>query len=250
MQVAVISDIHANLPALEAVLADADEVGVEELWCLGDVVGYGASPDPCVDLVRERCDACLVGNHDLAALGRLDTSTFSAAAARAVEWTAENCSQASLDFLGALQPSDASRDAALYHASPRDPVWEYVLWPEQAAECLLVQERRVSLIGHSHVALFFSATTDGDAAEQAPPARGWQAGAGTRLEIDEGRWLINPGSVGQPRDGDPRAAWLELDTGSWEATYHRVTYDVDRAAEAIQAAGLPEHLAQRLFRGR
>jgi predicted phosphodiesterase len=250
MQIAVFSDIHANLPALEAVLVDADEVGVDELWCLGDVVGYGANPDECVALVRERCDVCLVGNHDLAVLDRLDTSTFSSAAAAAVKWTAANSTEESLDYLRGLQPADTSRVAALYHASPRDPVWEYVLWPEQAAECLVVQERRISFVGHSHVALFFSAEEDGSDASRPPEARGWQAGAGTRLEIDEGRWLINPGSVGQPRDGDARAAWLQLDTDTWQATYHRVEYDIDRAAAAIERAELPEHLAKRLFVGR
>ena len=250
MQVAVFSDIHANLPAFEAILRDSDEVGVEERWCLGDVVGYGAGPDLCIELARERCDVCLVGNHDLAVLGELDTSTFSAAAAAAVEWTADNTSKRNLDFLAGLSPSDTSRAAALYHASPRDPVWEYVLWPDQAADCLAVQDKRVSFVGHSHVALFFSAAEPGAGGESAAEARGWQAGAGTRLEIDEGRWLINPGSVGQPRDGDPRAAWLELDTDSWEATYHRVGYDIERAAGAIEKAGLPDHLARRLFQGR
>ncbi|HEX2388446.1 MAG TPA: metallophosphoesterase family protein [Solirubrobacterales bacterium] len=246
MQVAVFSDIHANLPAFEAILRDSDEVGVAERWCLGDVIGYGADPDLCVELARERCEVCLVGNHDLAVLGELDTSTFSSAAAAAVEWTTEHTSKPNLDFLAGLSPSDISHEAALYHASPRDPVWEYVLWPEQAADCLAVQDKRVSFVGHSHVALFFSAAADDDGNE----AHGWQAGAGTRLEIDEGRWLINPGSVGQPRDGDPRAAWLELDTESWEATYHRVGYDIERAARSIEVAGLPEHLARRLFLGR
>jgi predicted phosphodiesterase len=250
MQVAVFSDIHANLPAFEAILRDCDEVGVDERWCLGDVIGYGANPDECVELARERCDVCLVGNHDLAVLGDLDTSTFSPAAASAVEWTAENTSKPNLDYLVGLSPSDTSRVAALYHASPRDPVWEYVLWPEQAADCLEVQDKRVSFVGHSHVALFFSAPEHGEDDSGATEARGWQAGAGTRLEIDEGRWLINPGSVGQPRDGDPRAAWLELDVDTWEATYHRVGYDVERAAKSIEGAGLPEHLARRLFLGR
>ena len=247
MQVAVFSDIHANLPAFEAILRDSDDVGVEERWCLGDVIGYGADPDLCVELARERCEVCLVGNHDLAVLGELDTSTFSGAAAAAVEWTSGHTSKQNLRFLSGLSPSDTSRDAALYHASPRDPVWEYVLWPEQAADCLAVQDKRVSFVGHSHVALFFTAAPGSEDGEE---ANGWQAGAGTRLEIDEGRWLINPGSVGQPRDGDPRAAWLELDTETWEATYHRVGYDIERAARSIEVAGLPDHLARRLFLGR
>jgi predicted phosphodiesterase len=250
MQVAVLSDIHGNLPALEAVITDITETGASELWCLGDVVGYGASPNECTTLVREACSAVLVGNHDLAVLGALDTSTFSGAASAAVEWTQERMTDEALEYLRGLDPSDTSHDAALYHASPRDPVWEYVLWPDQAADCIAVQERRVSLVGHSHVALFFSVPGDDDSRSGAREARGWQAGAGTRLEISDGRWLINPGSVGQPRDGDSRAAWLELDTESWEATYHRVAYDIDRAAAAIEATELPPHLAKRLYVGR
>ena len=254
MRLAILSDIHANLPALEAVLADIEGAGLAELWCLGDVVGYGAQPDECARLVQQRCDLCLVGNHDLAVLGELDVSAFSPAAAAAVRWTQETADPATLDFLRSLQPADETRDVALYHASPRDPVWEYVLWPDQAAECIAVQAARVSLIGHSHVALFFVMGEDrrpsrGRSLELDDAARGAQAGAGTRLDLSEGRWLVNPGSVGQPRDGDPRAAWLELDTGSWEATYRRVEYEIDRAAEAIDATDLPEHLARRLYVG-
>jgi len=249
MLVAVFSDIHANLPAFEAILRDSDEVGVEQRWCLGDVIGYGADPDHCIELARERCEICLVGNHDLAVLGEIDTSTFSGAAATAVDWTMDHTAKQNLRILKGLEPSNADGPAALYHASPRDPVWEYVLWPEQAADCLAVQEKRVSFVGHSHVALFFSSADGGEGDEQAE-AHGYQAGAGTRLEIAQGRWLINPGSVGQPRDGDPRAAWLELDTESWQATYHRVGYDIERAARAIEAAGLPDHLARRLYLGR
>jgi diadenosine tetraphosphatase ApaH/serine/threonine PP2A family protein phosphatase len=156
---------------------------------------------------------------------------------------------ATRDFLSSLAPSDESREVGLYHASPRDPVWEYVLWPDQAAECIRTQARRVSFIGHSHVALFFALADEGSRADATAEARGAQAGAGTSLEIGRGRWLINPGSVGQPRDGDPRAAWLELDTDSWQATFHRVVYDIDRAADAIVATDLPEHLARRLYVG-
>jgi diadenosine tetraphosphatase ApaH/serine/threonine PP2A family protein phosphatase len=122
-----------------------------------------------------------------------------------------------------------------------------VLWPEQAADCLAAQDKRISFVGHSHVALFFTAARRRRSEAMRPTAG--RPGAGTRLEIDQGRWLINPGSVGQPRDGDPRAAWLELDTESWEATYHRVGYDIERR-RARSRRGLPEHLARRLFLGR
>ena len=247
MRIAILSDIHSNLPALEAVLEDVEGVDPEQFWCLGDVVGYGAQPVECTTLVRERCDLSLVGNHDLAVLGNLDLATFSPAAAAAVEWTQECSSPETLDFLRELEPADTTHEVALYHASPRDPVWEYVLWPEQAAECMAEQAARVSLIGHSHVALFFVAT---EAAEKGRlEARGAQAGAGTDLDLREGTWLINPGSVGQPRDGDPRASWLELDTESWNATYHRVEYEIDRAAAAIERTELPGALARRLYVG-
>jgi predicted phosphodiesterase len=256
MRLAILSDIHANLPALEAVLIDTEGAGVDELWCLGDVVGYGAQPDECATLIAGRCALCLVGNHDLAVLGELDISAFSPAAAAAVRWTREVAKPNTVQFLQGLAPADESHEVALYHASPRDPVWEYVLWPEQAAECIGLQASRVSLVGHSHVALFFvmpensyGGSQPGLAIDLADAAKGSHAGAGTRLDLSEGRWLINPGSVGQPRDGDPRAAWLELDTDTWDATYHRVEYEIGRAAEAIAATELPEHLARRLYVG-
>ena len=254
MRLAVLSDIHANLPALEAVLADVERAGVSELWCLGDVVGYGAQPDECTSLVAERCELCLVGNHDLAVLGELDISSFSPAAAAAVRWTQKTADPGTLDFLRGLEPADESGEVALYHASPRDPVWEYVLWPDQAAECIAVRAGGVRLMGHPPFALLWAWGADRRPA-RAPAlamedvARGAQAGAGTRLDLSEGRWLINPGSVGQPRDGDPRGAWLELDTEAAEVTYHRVEYEIDRAAEAIEATDLPEHLARRLYVG-
>lgn len=247
MRLALISDIHSNLPALEAVLADVDAAGVEQVWCLGDVVGYGAQPNECTALAAARCDVCLVGNHDLAALEQLDISTFSPAAASAVRWTREAMNDATREYLAGLQPSDESREVGLYHASPRDPVWEYVLWPDQAAQCIRAQSKRVSFVGHSHVALFFALAEEN--AEGIEDARGAQAAAGTSLDVRRGRWLVNPGSVGQPRDGDPRAAWLELDTEAWQATFRRVVYDIDRAADAIVAAELPEHLARRLYVG-
>jgi diadenosine tetraphosphatase ApaH/serine/threonine PP2A family protein phosphatase len=246
LPVAVITDIHSNLPALEAVLADVEARELEEIWCLGDVVGYGADPDGCTDLVRERCDVCLVGNHDLAVLGTLDIASFSEAAAEAVAWTRENIAEGSLEFLRDREPAGLRERIALFHASPRDPVWEYVLSTEQAYDCMEAQPEQVALIGHSHVSLFFALPEGGGRAD----TLGGQTGEDSRLELDDGgRWLINPGSVGQPRDGDPRAAWLELDLDERTAVFHRLSYDIDRAASAIVDAGLPKRLGDRLYVG-
>jgi diadenosine tetraphosphatase ApaH/serine/threonine PP2A family protein phosphatase len=246
LRVAVLSDIHSNRQALEAVLAAVEETEVEETWCLGDMVGYGAEPDACTALIRERCSACLVGNHDLALLGAIDVATFSETAAAAIEWTRENVAPETLEFLATLDPTGSRGDIGLFHASPRDPVWEYVLATDQAEAGLDALEQRIGLIGHSHIALFFVRLPG----TKPDYAQGAQAMAGFEAAIEEGEWLLNPGSVGQPRDGDPRAAWLELDTEAWTATYHRVPYDVAGAAAAIREAGLPSSLADRLGVGR
>ncbi len=245
MRVAAITDIHANLPALEAVLETIDEIGIEEIWCLGDVVGYGGDPNACADLVGERCAVCLAGNHDLAVLGELDVEAFSEAAAEAVIWTRGAVTEQTLDFLRELSPSGQRGGIGLFHASPRDPVWEYVLSAEQADACLDVQAERVCVIGHAHASLFFVRPS----ADSHDGVRGAQASDGTLLDLNGGEWLVNPGSVGQPRDGDPRAAWLELDTERQTARYHRVPYDIERAAGSIAAADLPGRLASRLYVG-
>ena len=245
MRVAAISDVHANLPALEAVLAAASAAEVEEIWCLGDVVGYGVEPDACADLVRERCDVCLVGNHDLAVLGALPLADFSEAAAVAVEWTRGAVSERTLEFLRELAPAAERAGLGLFHASPRDPVWEYVLSGEQADDGMDCHPERVGLIGHSHVALFFTRPR----ADEAGEPRGAQVSDGALLDLGRGEWLLNPGSVGQPRDGDPRAAWLELDTEAETARFHRVEYEIERAAVPIAEAGLPRRLADRLYLG-
>jgi diadenosine tetraphosphatase ApaH/serine/threonine PP2A family protein phosphatase len=245
VRIAAITDIHANLPALEAVLGEIDAAGVDQIWCLGDVLGYGVEPDACADLVRERCDLCLVGNHDLAVLGSLDISSFSEAAALAVEWTRDNVAQRTLDFLREQDPHGDRAEIGLFHASPRDPVWEYVLSSEQADAGMDANPRRIGLIGHSHVALFFTRPEGSNRGE----SRGAQASDGALLDLSQGSWLVNPGSVGQPRDGDPRAAWLELDTEAETGCFHRVSYEIEQAAVPIAAAGLPSRLADRLYTG-
>src|SRR5207248_1253921 len=175
-------------------------------------------------------------------LGALPLKEFSRGAALAAKWTQETISQEAIEYLEKLEPMNDGEEAGLYHASPRDPIWEYVLSPLQAELCLDAQAKRVCLIGHSHVALSF----------WRPPgtsATGQVRQADEELDLGGGEWLINPGSVGQPRDGDPRAAWLELDTEVWSAVYRRTEYDIQGATAAIRAARLPDSLAERLVFG-
>ena len=242
MQVAICTDIHGNRHAFEAVIAAAEEAGAEELWCLGDLVGYGAEPDACVALADAHCAICLAGNHDLAVVGELSLDDFSRGAALAARWTQEVISDTTREFLLALEPSGTAAGIGLFHASPRDPVWEYVLSGLTAELCFDSTEFRVSLIGHSHVALSFT-RPEGQAAS------GQTQREGAELDLSVSEWLVNPGSTGQPRDGDPRAAWLLLDTDRKTAIYRRAEYDIAGAQAAIRAARLPDSLAERLQYG-
>jgi diadenosine tetraphosphatase ApaH/serine/threonine PP2A family protein phosphatase len=241
MRVAVISDIHANLHALEAVLAEIDAERPDAVWCLGDLVGYGPKPNECCALVRERADVCLVGNHDLVALGRIDIADFNPEAAAAATWSRGALDEPSREFLDSLAPSADLEHAQLFHASARDAVWEYVLTDEVALATLLATSAEVVLVGHSHVALALAL-----AAER---VEGGLAPAGTEVELTGARRLLNPGSVGQPRDGDARAAWLLLDLEARFASFRRVAYPIERTQRELRAAGLPEALAARLAVG-
>jgi predicted phosphodiesterase len=242
VRVAIVSDIHGNRHAFEAVLDAIEDSSCRELWCLGDLVGYGAEPDACVDLARRHAAICLAGNHDLGVRGSLPLEQFSRGAALAAQWTQETIVAETRDYLSELEPVELGEPVGLFHASPRDPIWEYVLSPLQAELCLDVQEHRVCLIGHSHVALSFCR-------QPGAAATGQTREEGEELELESGEWLINPGSVGQPRDGDPRAGWLELDLDGWRAVYRRTEYDIAGAAGAIRAARLPDSLAERLAYG-
>ena len=241
MRVAVISDIHANLHALEAVLEAIDANPPDELWCLGDLVGYGPRPNEVIALVRERAAIGLVGNHDLGVLGRLDLDEFSPDAAASAIWTQTVLLDEHRAYLESLSPEAKIDGAELYHASPRDPVWEYVITEESARAALEATVAPVVLVGHSHIALAITLVDgrlDGDLAP-----------AGSEVALDKTRWLLNPGSVGQPRDGDARAAWLELDLPSGKGRFHRVPYDIARTQAEIRERGLPDSLAERLAHG-
>ena len=241
MRAAVVSDIHANLHALEAVLADIASEAVDEVWCLGDVVGYGPLPNECCALVREQAAFTLCGNHDLAAIGALDVAEFSGDAAAAARWTTSVLDPAHGEWLSTLAPEGKWAGVELYHGSPRDPVWEYVLTEQVALLCLLETEAPLVLVGHSHVALGVS--WDGNT------LTGGVAPEGTVLDLEAARHLANPGSVGQPRDGDSRASWLLVDTQAHTGTFRRVAYDIARTQAEIRERGLPDILAARLAHG-
>jgi diadenosine tetraphosphatase ApaH/serine/threonine PP2A family protein phosphatase len=217
---------------LEAIDRDAPDA----IWCLGDLVGYGPRPNRCCALVAERADFCLIGNHDLAVLGRLDLDDFQPDAALSARWTAAALEDEPRAYLEALEPSGEREGIGLFHASPRDPIWEYVLSPDVAAASMAATSQAVVLVGHSHVALRYG-VSDGTLL----PSPG-----GTELELRDGRWLLNPGSIGQPRDTDPRAAWMLLDLEARRASYRRVEYDVAKTQQEIRDRGLPEALAARL----
>ena len=236
MRVAIVSDIHGNLHALEAVLEAIDRDAPDAIWCLGDLVGYGPRPNRCCAVVAERADFCLIGNHDLAVLGRLDLHDFQPDAALSARWTAAALEDEPRAYLESLEANGEREGVGLFHASPRDPVWEYVLTPEVAAASMAAASQELVLVGHSHVALHYR-VSDGMLL---------LAGDGTHLGLTGDRWLLNPGSVGQPRDTDPRAAWMLLDVGSRRASFHRVEYDVAKTQQEIRDRGLPEALAARL----
>jgi predicted phosphodiesterase len=240
LRVAVISDIHGNLPALEAVLEHAGREGFDELWCLGDIVGYGGKPSECLALVSARAAICLGGNHDLVVSGVLDITQFTSDAGVAARWTRSVLTPDELEVLAKLSPQGERAGISLFHGSIRDPVWEYVLTADVADASLRSQTTDLSLVGHSHVQLALALGEGGLEGGKAEPEQ----------EVILGRkQLLNPGSVGQPRDRDPRAAWLLLDTeGGW-ARFKRSEYPIERAQADIRAAGLPNRLADRLSKG-
>jgi diadenosine tetraphosphatase ApaH/serine/threonine PP2A family protein phosphatase len=242
MRAAVLSDIHGNLPALEVVLAAIEQERPDAVWCLGDLVGYGPWPNEVTALARDRADVCLVGNHDLVALDAagVGVEEFNPEAAEAVLWTRRELSDETRTFLESLEPQASHDGTGLYHASPRDPVWEYVLGAEAATGAFGAVSDTLILVGHSHVALAFTLEGDRLSGDVAP--------AGKELELTA-RHLLNPGSVGQPRDGDPRAAWLMVDLDGRRARFERVEYDVRRTQEEMRARGLPGPLADRLAVG-
>jgi predicted phosphodiesterase len=242
VRIAVISDIHGNFHALQTVLESIAEERPDGIWCLGDTVGYGPRPNECCAVVEEVAEVCLAGNHDLLALGKtVLEGDFNPDAGTAGTWTKKALDASSRSFLDALEPQASTPQVDLYHGSARDPVWEYVLTAEAAQTTFALSTAPLVLVGHSHVPLAISL----DAGE----LTGAHAPAGTETDLGRGRWLCNPGSVGQPRDGDPRAAWLLVDLDESAGSFRRVPYDIEATQSQMRAAGLPEPLAERLAHG-
>ena len=242
MRYAILGDIHSNLTALEAVLADIEKQGgLDEIWCLGDTVGYGPDPHECLEIVRTRCSLCIAGNHDMAAIGKLDTTIFNQDAAKAARWTSLQLNEQETRFLASLPQSIEKDDFTLAHGSPRSPIWEYVISAQEAEENLKHFKTRFCLIGHSHMAMFFECL-ELCSLQIAEP--------GTSLKMVDKRYIINPGGVGQPRDGDPRAAYAIYDSHKASLVFQRVSYDIAAVQTRMQKAELPLWLIERLAYGR
>jgi len=242
---AILSDVHANLEALTAVLADADAEGASAILGLGDLVGYGADPGPCVDLLAARGATLVAGNHEWGAAGLIDVDWFNPAARAAILWTRDRIAPDAGQYLGALPLARTMEDAHLVHASPRHPEeWDYLTSAEDGFAVFGDFDTRLCFIGHSHRPGVWSMGSGGP--DHATAFRAWPL----RIRLEDGRrYIVNVGSVGQPRDRDARAAYALWDVDRREVEIRRVAYDHRAAAAKILAAGLPRLLADRLARG-
>jgi predicted phosphodiesterase len=239
MRIAVLSDIHSNIVALDAVLADAGTV--DGIWHLGDVVGYGPQPDAVVDRLRDVGATGVRGNHDSAAAGGGEIDAFNPDARAAMDWTRRRISERTRGWLAAQPIRRSEGNVTLVHGSPRDPTWEYILSPAIARDNLADLETPHCLHGHTHVPIVFREAER--RMEMLAP------GEGATLILDERRVLVNPGSVGQPRDGIPTASYAIFDPQRGELSWHRVAYDIEAVQDDMRTAGLPSGLASRLSFG-
>ncbi|HEX7974037.1 MAG TPA: metallophosphoesterase family protein [Anaerolineales bacterium] len=241
MRILVISDIHANFTALEAVLADAGDF--DAAWCLGDLVGYGPDPNECVSRVRQLPNLkCIIGNHDAAALEQIDTDTFNPEARLAILWTQEILTEASREFLNSLPEQVITAAVTLAHGSPRHPVWEYLLDTRTATINFEYFETPYCFVGHTHLPVMYHLDNKHRSAQLSLPEPNHS------LKLTP-RAILNPGSAGQPRDSDPRAAYalFEPETNTWD--YRRVTYNIPIVQSRMTAVGLPEKHIRRLSAG-
>ena len=245
MRVLLISDVHANLVAFRAVIADAKQRGGwDAIWHMGDIVGYGPEPSACLDLLGEIGAVSVVGNHDLGVLEKVPLNQFNYAAAFANRWTAQQLSSTHRRYLEELPLTLELDEFTLVHGSPGDPVWEYLMEAPEAKASFELLASRHGTMGHTHIPAAFWLEADSHVCHRLPLSDGLS------LWLGSGRWLINPGSVGQPRDRDPRAAYAILDLEAFRATAYRVEYDIKATIDRTVEVGLPIYLAERLLEGR
>jgi predicted phosphodiesterase len=242
MKIALISDIHANLEALEKVLRDIEKEGVEKVHFLGDAVGYGCDPNKCVKLVNKHCDIKLLGNHDYAAMGIESLGSFNYIAQASIEWTQKELTDKSVSTLADFEMSATFLDYFLVHSSPGNPSdWDYILGTSEAEEQFEHFEQSVCLVGHSHLPTIFAKNENGKI----------QVDSSKTLDLKkDAKYIINVGSVGQPRDNDPRACYLIIDTEIPKIYYKRVEYNISKTQEKMRKAVLPEFLIDRIALGR
>jgi len=239
VRVGIVSDVHSNLPALTAVLTDMGPV--DQLWCLGDIVGYGPYPNECIELLRQRNCVGIPGNHDWGCAGKISLEDFNVEARWACEWSRQAISADNLAFLESLPLTRTEGDFTLAHGTPHEPIWEYMAYPSTARLNFHYFASRYCLVGHTHVPLVFR---DVDMGPET-----FHPGPGKPLALESTRAIINPGSVGQPRDGNPQAAYAVIDTEATEMAFHRVAYDVASIQARMRELGFPERLIKRLAYG-
>ncbi|MBA7697734.1 hypothetical protein ES703_106402 [subsurface metagenome] len=243
MRCAIIADIHANLAAFKAVLDHIERRGgVEEIWCLGDVVGYGPDPRQCIELLRQYKHVCVAGNHDWAAIGKAVTSEFNPDAAVACRWTAQQLSPDDVKYLESLPVVIQKEDFTLVHGSPREPIWEYLISVSSAKENFAYFQSQFCLVGHSHVPMVFKYDETGTCSFG-------QFVPNIKLVLGKSRLIINPGGVGQPRDGDPRASYAIYDNETGVVRLYRVPYDIGITQTRMVKSNLPIRLVARLSQG-
>ena len=238
---AVISDIHANLEALAAVLEDIEKKQIGAVYCLGDVVGYGCDPSPCIDLVLKHCDIRLMGNHEYYALGLVSDEYLSPLARQSAVWTQEHLSKSDLEKIANFEMDAHLADVDLVHASPYEPEsWRYILATQEAKRAFDRMQGSICFYGHTHLPMIFSLSPEGEVRHQ----------VGHDIQpSEEKKYLINVGSVGQPRDNDPNACYVTCDTEDRTVSYNRVAYDIARTQQKMRAAGVPDLLVERLTVG-
>jgi predicted phosphodiesterase len=244
MKIAIISDIHANIEALEAVIADIKTQKADEILCLGDIVGYGANPNECIDLVKKSCSLVLLGNHDAAAVDLLSTQHFNIHAKIAIEWTMGNLTAASHSYLKTLPLKDTKQSLTFVHATPYEPnMWYYITSLEEAAFNFQFFETDFCFVGHTHIPIIIVLEEE----KEVYVHQGESLNFG---QLEKVRFLINVGSVGQPRDRNPNSCYGILDLDAKSFTYRRVQYDVQGAQAKMRKIKMPEFLITRLVEGR